>query len=765
MVTGPGLRGYIASDAARISRRQQPAPSSLLPASKARASVVLRTRKQVKNNKSTLWCQLICRYCWFNCKWFNYKKRKKKKKLEDNLRASNRRVEKNCYWSTHTNSNKFKRQQHRWDASVPCHVPMQLEHYPRITGLPPTTKKTKRKTTSVWKNDNDDIINNIIKKNEYCKFTKFCEFNKSKTTRNFTKFPVHSIRSSSIFTYNYKHKKNYDVHSNDTRTNRQGHNVYQRVHSAKSISLYTNVIDQKCNYDDHEHFFLLPVQIHSAAFNIKQSHRTLQSYPRFNKVQSFCCQSMDIQKNNSFGDSMPISQVLLLHNEIGKCQTTKVSTIFTDTPASAKMLTNTTFKHRKKTFSVTKSNCIYRKISRPIETTAYSTDVDMGIGPIYKENRYKFLANTATLFCCKTEPVTSKTTNEYNPKHRKRYRQFKQNKYDDTDNDNTAWFENYPKYLSNILSNNEQSDKLHNTRCNNKKKNRFFLLFYFFALPLLCSTDPLSGSSTTGKFVQKSSLLRTDKFTNKFNNKTDTHRLQKSAINMYSQQQLQKTKTDNGTHPYRDYNWEVNQINPWLSACDLAGPAPADLQGTCGPPEVPKYCPLPCASNTMREQMFRDVIQRLDVPIKWRTGSTATGQWKTKTKGTRMSHSSTVVTLQCLYYLEESHKRDICQDNFGRHNLLSFSTSRENRYWFVSGLRLRHCCELPAINALAPGKGGPLEDVLNGGQKCIDALDKLLIVDALAARLHCEFQEVLARYDCGTPYSVIHNCTHCKVRG
>lgn len=115
---------------------------------------------------------------------------------------------------------------------------------------------------------------------------------------------------------------------------------------------------------------------------------------------------------------------------------------------------------------------------------------------------------------------------------------------------------------------------------------------------------------------------------------------------------------------------------------------------------------------------------------------------------------------QCLYYLDESHKSEICRDDFGSRK---FGTVRENRYHFLSGLRLRHCCEHTALNALAPGDGGPLEEVLGGNDGCRVAIGKLLAVDALAARLHCEFGEVLARYDCGQPYSVIYNCTHCKV--
>ncbi|XP_076685759.1 calcium-permeable channel component Mid1 isoform X2 [Andrena cerasifolii] len=237
---------------------------------------------------------------------------------------------------------------------------------------------------------------------------------------------------------------------------------------------------------------------------------------------------------------------------------------------------------------------------------------------------------------------------------------------------------------------------------------------------------------------------------------------------------------ETAVHPYNEYSWEVNQINPWLSACDLAGPAPADLQGSCGPPEVPKNCPAACVAASGRSPSgseasamavdadveFLEVIGKVKVterspwsPKEKLVQQTASGRDDASGKkegGVRMAPE------QCLFYLEESHKRDICRDDFGRTSTRSFLTPRENRYWFMSGLRLRHCCEHAVVNALAPGKGGPLENVLNGGEECADALDKLLLVDALAARLHCEFEEVLARYDCGQPYSVIFNCTHCK---
>ncbi|XP_054015298.1 uncharacterized protein LOC128896117 [Hylaeus anthracinus] len=338
------------------------------------------------------------------------------------------------------------------------------------------------------------------------------------------------------------------------------------------------------------------------------------------------------------------------------------------------------------------------------------------------------------------------------------------------------------------------------TRLSNSHGRKYGLLFvlYLLAWPLVSSTNP-SGQFATG-FAQSPSLGPLETLPRR--NVTqitpqqqqqqqqqhgrdfgddDGHRRRarheekqqqdqretelEESLSYQDQQAFIDTET---THPYNEYSWEVNQVNPWLSACDLAGPAPADLQGSCGPPEVPKNCPSPCAvtAGGKGTDVFQQVIEKVEVTEgrPWSVDEngkrfnvgTKTGHARGMPEGVRTAPE------QCLFYLEESHKRDICRDDFGRSSTRSFLTPRENRYWFMSGLRLRHCCEHAVVNALAPGKGGPLENVLNGGQKCADALDKLLLVDALAARLHCEFEEVLARYDCAQPYSVIFNCTHCK---
>ena len=319
------------------------------------------------------------------------------------------------------------------------------------------------------------------------------------------------------------------------------------------------------------------------------------------------------------------------------------------------------------------------------------------------------------------------------------------------------------------------------------RRKRYFLFFilYLLALPLLCSTNP--SAQVPSALAQKSPLSYNQDFTQ--HNVSSTVQ-QYNSINNGQQQHLhqgqQVVQERERVHPYNEYSWEVNQINPWLSACDLAGPAPADLQGSCGPPEVPKNCPFSCTLKSPGDSnvAFREVIERFEL-VSGKIKRKKSRSWNAMKRSTeveeeedisengadrsgRKSRADTSPGMrtapeQCLFYLEESHKRDICRDDFGRGSSRTFSTPRENRYWFTSGLRLRHCCEHAVVNALTPGKDGPLEDVLNGGRKCVDALDKLLLVDALAARLHCEFEEVLARYDCGQSYSVIHNCTHCKV--
>jgi len=356
--------------------------------------------------------------------------------------------------------------------------------------------------------------------------------------------------------------------------------------------------------------------------------------------------------------------------------------------------------------------------------------------------------------------------------------------------DNTAWFQK-------PITRRRGGGTGEKPRTRRSYYKLLLFMLYLLAWPLLCSTSPSAHFTST--FTQNPTLAHTKNPAQRGNASPPDASYSSSTVTMQhqhqqSQQYVQGSdyNTNNERHRHHQplqqqqqqqperkekreqsdreqepqsalpdktiYTWEVNQLNPWLSACDLAGPAPADLQGSCGPPEVPKYCPMQCKDE-------KDMIERAGISgARTKTTTTTTtrtgvedgvGKEKKKEEGERTARE------QCLLYLEESHKEQICGDDSGRS---TSNLSLKDRYQFVSKLRLRHCCEQAVVNALAPGKDGLLE-VLNGSRKCADTLDKLLIVDALAARLHCEFEEVLARYDCAQPYSVIHNCTHCKVRG
>ncbi|XP_045470344.1 uncharacterized protein LOC123677705 [Harmonia axyridis] len=100
---------------------------------------------------------------------------------------------------------------------------------------------------------------------------------------------------------------------------------------------------------------------------------------------------------------------------------------------------------------------------------------------------------------------------------------------------------------------------------------------------------------------------------------------------------------------------------------------------------------------------------------------------------------------QCLYYLKESHKEEVCGRDLGI----------ERRREVLHGLRMRHCCEHAVEGALP-------EIALRGGAPCRQMLDELLVLDNLAGQAACINADLLSRYDCGQPYSRMYRCKHCK---
>lgn len=184
----------------------------------------------------------------------------------------------------------------------------------------------------------------------------------------------------------------------------------------------------------------------------------------------------------------------------------------------------------------------------------------------------------------------------------------------------------------------------------------------------------------------------------------------------------------------------LSRINPWLSACDLAQPNSApDLQGQCSAGTLPvawidegpgpPRCPPPCSAKSNNKN----------------SNYKATHIDNTKySMENRLNDKQ-----QCLDYLgdNEESPAQICKK------------SPSDIATKLKTLRLRHCCERTVGSAL---HNEAHARVLSGGSDCVRMLSDLLETDALAARITCEFTEVLVRYDCGQPYSIIHHCEDCK---
>ncbi|XP_049821866.1 uncharacterized protein LOC109596131 [Aethina tumida] len=148
--------------------------------------------------------------------------------------------------------------------------------------------------------------------------------------------------------------------------------------------------------------------------------------------------------------------------------------------------------------------------------------------------------------------------------------------------------------------------------------------------------------------------------------------------------------------------------NPWLSdlATDLQTASSAvDLRPRCESPEP--LCPPPCPPNI--------------------------------TKPSTSIH-------QCLYYLQESHKDEVC----GRDDL-----TPQRRRNLLHGLRMRHCCEHAVDSALPPA-------AFQGGNVCRKHLSALIDLDRLVHHVHCGIHDLLTHYDCEQSYSIVHTCKNCE---
>ncbi|XP_052861209.1 uncharacterized protein LOC128268214 [Anopheles cruzii] len=206
----------------------------------------------------------------------------------------------------------------------------------------------------------------------------------------------------------------------------------------------------------------------------------------------------------------------------------------------------------------------------------------------------------------------------------------------------------------------------------------------------------------------------------------------------------------------------LSRINPWLSACDLEPNSAPDLQGQCSASTLPvawidegpgpPRCPPPCEHFHTHAKSNNNNNKNNNM------NNNNNNNINNKASGKSYNIDNTNYNMenrlndkrQCLDYLgdnDELSPAQICKKS---------SQSIETK---LKTLRLRHCCERTVGSAL---HNAAHAEVLGGGAPCSARLLELLETDALAARITCEFTEVLIRYDCGQPYSIIHHCEDCK---
>ncbi|XP_025413972.1 uncharacterized protein LOC112686069 [Sipha flava] len=99
---------------------------------------------------------------------------------------------------------------------------------------------------------------------------------------------------------------------------------------------------------------------------------------------------------------------------------------------------------------------------------------------------------------------------------------------------------------------------------------------------------------------------------------------------------------------------------------------------------------------------------------------------------------------ECLEYARRELIPEMCPDD---------PTAYRSRPGRLSRYRLRHCCH-HTVESVAQQPYGDR-------QSCYDRVNEALDLDDVAAAMSCQFDEVLARYDCNQMYSA-KSCESCK---
>jgi hypothetical protein len=166
----------------------------------------------------------------------------------------------------------------------------------------------------------------------------------------------------------------------------------------------------------------------------------------------------------------------------------------------------------------------------------------------------------------------------------------------------------------------------------------------------------------------------------------------------------------------------------------------------------PPGCPLSCQKYHVNDRYNQNIKNNdnKNYNLKYNNNKVSSINNKSNNKNDLNMENRLNENRQCLDYLGDN-------DEYSPSQICKSSSDIETK---LKSIRLRHCCERNVLSAL---HNTAKADVLKGGAGCINILNDLIETDALAAKITCEFTEILDRYDCGQAFSLIHHCEDCKV--
>lgn len=177
-------------------------------------------------------------------------------------------------------------------------------------------------------------------------------------------------------------------------------------------------------------------------------------------------------------------------------------------------------------------------------------------------------------------------------------------------------------------------------------------------------------------------------------------------------------------------------------------------EGPGPPPSLQYQCPQACRSAKEQQQQQQKISAHNN---------------NNNIRSTNKNNKNNIMEItgnkkqECLSYLGEANEfspEKLCKSHGDIKKFESLKIENLKSY------RLKHCCERDVLSSLTNEN---YNLVINDGKRkfseadCIRVLKDLIETDQLASRITCELTEILVRYDCKQPYSLIHQCEDCRV--